>query len=137
MKHEVTIISDDCRIEVGNKVTLAGIYDEAIIFRNLPTRLLKLSFYQRWSEFPIAEKIIILIRGSAIGNLELRSEVKPPSSAPKKPSPARIIFSIGPIDFLNEGTLEFQTFLNDEPNPQHTHQLSIRTDPNLKFDGVG
>jgi|SRR6266851_5099031 hypothetical protein len=137
MKHEVTIISDDCRIEVGNKVTLAGIYDEAIIFRNLPTRILKLSFYQRWSEFLTVEKIIIVIRGSAIGSLEHRTEVKPPPSSAKKLGSARIIFSIGPLDFLNEGTLEFQTFLNDESEPRHAHQLSVRTDPNLKLDGVG
>ena len=132
MKHEVTIISDDCRFEVGNKVSLEGIYDEAIVFRSLPTRLLKLSFYQRWSDFVDVEKVTVVIRGSAIGNLELRPEAKPPPGS-KRIGTARIMFIIGPIDFLSEGTLEFQTFLNDESQPRHTHLLSVRTDPNLNF----
>jgi hypothetical protein len=134
MRHEVTIISDDCRFEVGNKVSLSGIYDEAIVFRSLPARVLKLSFYQRWSEFATAEKITIAIRGSAIGNLEFRPEARPLAHAKRTGSEgnARIVFGIGPIDFLSEGIIEFQTFINDESEPRHAHQLSVRTDPNVK-----
>jgi hypothetical protein len=133
MKHEVTIISDDCRIEVGNKITLAGIYDEAIVFRSLPARLLKLSFYQRWADFYDVEKVTIALRGSAIGDLDLRAEAKP-SQPLKKGGHARIMIAIGPLDVLNQGTLEFQTFMNDESEPQHTHQIFVRTDPHLKIE---
>lgn len=132
MKPEVTIISDDCRIEVGNKVSLLGIYDEAIIFRTLPARLLKLSFYQRWTELPDAEKVTISIRGSALADQEFRVEAKP-STPPKRQNKSRIVILFGPIVFMTEGTLEFHTFLNDESEPVHSHQLSIRTDPDLKL----
>jgi hypothetical protein len=133
MTHEVTIISDDCRIEVGNKVTLAGIYDEAIVSRSMPIRLLKLSFYQRWSEFVDVQSVTLAIRGSAIGDLEHRATAKP-VKPPKKTTYARLIFAIGPIDLMNEGTLNFQTFINDESEPRHTHSISVRTDPNLKLE---
>ena|SRR5712692_381036 len=133
MKHEVTIISDDCRIEVGNKVSLEGIYDEAIIFRSLPSRLLKLAFYQRWLDFPTPEKVVIAVRGSALDDREIRFDVKP-SSRSKQTGSARIIAIIGPIDFMKEGTLEFQIFLNDETKPLHSQQISVRTDPNLKLE---
>lgn len=133
MKHEVTIISDDCRVEVGNKVSLMGIYDEAIVFRTLPIRLLKLAFYQRWSEVVGIRKVTIMVRGSAIGNLELRAEAKPVSSL-KKTERARVMATIGPLDFLSEGILDFQTFFNDDSEPRHSYQISVRTDPNLKLE---
>jgi hypothetical protein len=133
MKPEVTIISDDCRLEVGNKVSLEGIYDEAIVFRTLPARLLKLAFYQRWIDFPAVEKVVVVIRGSAVGPQEYRFEARP--SAPlKKTRTARVLAVLGPIDFISEGGLEFHTFFNDEAEPQHSHQLSVRTDPSLKID---
>jgi hypothetical protein len=133
MKHEVTIISDDCRAEVGNKVTLAGIYDEAIVFRSLPARVLKLSLYQRWADFHDVKKVIVGLRGSAIGDLDLRAEAKP-SQPLKKSGHARIMVTIGPLDILNQGTLEFRTFINDASEPEHTHQISIRTDPTLNLE---
>lgn len=134
MKHEVTIISDDCRIELGNKVSLQGIYDEAIVFKSLPARMLKLSFYQRWLDFPTPEKVVLSIRGSALADQELRSEAKPPEGRPRHPGPTRITVAIGPIDFLREGTLEFRTFLNDQTEPLHVHTLTVRTDPTLKLE---
>jgi hypothetical protein len=132
MKHAVTIISDDCRLEVGNKVTLAGIYEEAIILRSLPVRLLKVSFYQRWSDFFDVEKVRILIRGSAIGETEIRAEAKPITSL-KQTGNGRIILAVGPLDLLNQGTLEFHTFINDDLEASHMHQISVQADPNFKI----
>lgn len=134
MKHEVTIISDDIRMEVGNKVSLAGIYDQAIVFKSLPARLLKLAFYQRWLDFSNPERVFIVVRGSALNDQELRFEVKPLSGRSAHPAPARIILAFGPFDFLREGTLEFKTFLDDHKEPIYSHQIAIRTDPHMKFE---
>src|SRR5690242_16585044 len=110
MKHEVTIISDDLRQEFGNKITLAGVYDYAIVFQSLPARMLKLSFYQKWTECSDIRKVTILVRGSAITG-ELRADAKKASSG-RTTDHARIMLTLGPIDFVKEGTLEFQTFVN-------------------------
>lgn len=134
MKHEVTIISDDIRVEVGNKVSLAGIYDEAIVFKNLPARLLKLAFYQRWLDFPNPEKVFIVVRGSALNDQELRFEAKPPPDRLMHPAPARITLVFGPLDFLQEGVMEFRTFLDDQKEPIYSHHIAIRTDPHMKFE---
>ncbi len=134
MRHEVTIISDDFRFEIGNKVTLAGVYDEAIVFTNLPSRLLKLAFYQRWLDVVDMRTVRIEVRGSAIGDLSLYAEAKPTTETPRhQPHNARITIALGPLDFLNVGTLEFLTFFNDDPSPRHIHQLDIRVDPTLKL----
>ena len=133
MRHEVTIISDDCRLEVGNKISLSGIYDEAIVFRSLPARVLKLCLYQRWSDFPTPEIVTIIVRGAPIGDLELRGEAKP-SAPPKAGLQARIMAAFGPIDFISDGTLSFGTLLGNDQEPIYVHKLSVRIDPNLKID---
>jgi hypothetical protein len=134
MKHEVTIISDDLRFETGNKITLAGLYDEAMVFKSLPSRVLKLAFYQRWSEFTDIKKVTIVIKGSAIG-AELRSNARPLHPAAQATKRSRILASVGPIDFLNSGTLEFLTFVNDESKPSYSHAIDVRVDPNLNIEG--
>jgi hypothetical protein len=138
MRHEVTIISDDFRVEAGKKLTLVGIYDQAILFPQLPSRLLKLAFFQRWQEATGIEKVIVEIRGSALGDLfSLRAEGRATERPPEdgSPRPARISLVFGPIDFLRPGRIEFRTFFNDEIEPKHTHELDIRADSSIKpFD---
>jgi hypothetical protein len=134
MRHEVTFISDDVRFEVGKKITLAGLYDEAIIFRSLPSRILKLAVYQRWRDIIDVQKVVIEIRGSAMGDVAFRVEGKPTAHSSKEPHPARITLQLGPIDFLKEGEIEFLTFFNDDPEPRHNHKLAIRVDANLNLD---
>lgn len=134
MRHEVTIISDDFRVEAGRKLTLVGIYDEAILFPQLPSRLLKLSFFQRWQDTTGIEKVEIEIRGSAIGDLTLRSEGRPtePMSKREQRRGVRIALVFGPIDFVKAGKIEFRTFFNESPQPSHAHSLEIRADSSLK-----
>jgi hypothetical protein len=134
MRHEVTFISDDLRFEVGKKITLAGLYDEAMIFQALPTRVLKLSMYQRWVDATDIRKVVIEVRGSAIGDIAVRAEGKPTSPPSKELHSARISMIFGPIDFLKEGEIEFLTFFDDDPTPQYNHKLAIRIDPNSKSD---
>src|ERR1700678_4438882 len=111
MNHEVTIISDDLRHELGNTITLCGMYDDFLVFRSLPSRVLKLAFYQRWRDVLDLEKVTIELRGSALGEAVLRVEARPSAPTPGKPQlhPARILIYFGPLDFFKEGSLEFHT----------------------------
>ena len=49
MRHDLTIICDDLRQEIGRKLSFMGVYDEAIVFKTLPARVQKIALYQRWS----------------------------------------------------------------------------------------
>jgi len=40
----------------------------------------------------------------------------------------------GPLDFFSEGTIEFVTFIGDDPVPQHTYRLDVTIDESLKLD---
>jgi hypothetical protein len=133
MRHEVTFISDDIRFEVGRKVSLLGLYDQAILFKSLPARLLKLCFYQRWLDVSNLSKVLLEIRGEPLGNTVLRVNGIPSESEPKGVHPARITLVIGPIDIMREGRLEFLTYFNEESSPSHTHQVQIGVDPELKL----
>jgi len=134
MRHEVTIISDDVRVEAGKKLTLVGIYDQAILFPGLPSRLLKLSFFQRWLDTTGIEKVVLEIRGSALGEATIRMEGRPTETIPKNEQerPVRIALTFGPIDFVRSGDIEFRTFFNESLQPSHTHTLEVRVDASLK-----
>jgi hypothetical protein len=134
MRHEVTIIGDDIRIEVGNKLTLVGIYDEAILFPELPARLLKLAFYQRWFEVSDVDlkKVLVELAGPAIGELVLRAEARPATRPTAGLQSIRIIVTFGPVDFLREGEIEFVTYFNDEPAVHPRRKLTVGVDPNLR-----
>ena len=131
---EVTIIGDDIRVEVDNKLTLVGVYDEAILFPELPARLLKLAFYQRWLEASTVDlkKMSVQLAGSAIGELVLRAEARPASRPEAGLQSIRVILTHGPLDFLREGEIEFVTYFNDEPEVQHRRKLTVGVDPNLR-----
>ncbi len=132
MNHELTIISDDLRHELGNKFTLAGIYEEAIVFPQLPSRILKLAFYQRWLDISNLRKVRVELRGSAMGETVLRAEARPTEQQPDKPHPVRIYIFFGPLDFLKEGAIEFHTFFSDDTKPHWVHQLGVKVDPNIR-----
>jgi hypothetical protein len=135
MRHEVTIISDDLRVEAGKKLTLVGIYDQAIIFQQLPSRLLKLAFFQRWLETSGIEKVFVEIRGEPLGDNSVRIEGGPTERETDRAEPlplVRIALIFGPVDFLRTGNIEFRTYFNDKSQPSHVHQLEIRSDASVK-----
>jgi hypothetical protein len=133
MRHEVTFISDDIRHEVGRKVSLLGLYDQAIVFKTLPARLLKLAFYQRWLDVSNLSKVVLEIRGEPLGHTVFRVDGIPSEPELKGPHPARITLVIGPIDIMREWRLEFLTYFNEESSPAHTHLLQVTVDAELKL----
>jgi hypothetical protein len=132
VKHEVTIISDDLRHEIGNKFSINGIYDEFIVFPLLPSRILKLSFYQRWLDASEIKAVTIELCGPAIGEATFRVQAKPTAKLPNEPHPARITTFFGPLDFLKEGTIEFRTFFTESAKPDWIHRLTVKVDSDLK-----
>jgi hypothetical protein len=133
MRHQVTFISDDIRSEVGNKVSLVGIYDCAIIFPRLPARLLKLGLFQSWTEVESISKVFLEVRGSALGNTTLKVEAKRTEEQPETPHSIRLALTFGPLDILEPGVLEFHTYFNDQVHGEYVHKLEVSVDPSLKL----
>jgi hypothetical protein len=140
MKHLITLICDDIRSEIGNKISLVGIFDEAILPQNIPARLPKLCLYQVWEAekdiFSEAEKMRIEVRGSALASIYSVEPV-----APKRPDHAsdyasknpgenakrgRLMLTFSPVEIASEGDLEFATYVKGSKEPIHVHKLIVR-----------
>lgn len=134
MQHEATFISDDLRHEVGQKVSLLGIYDRGIVFNRLPARLLKLCVFQRWSNVTNLMKVTVELRGEVLAAISYRIEGKPAERESKDAhNTAQLLLAFGPVDFVRPGKLEVLTYFNEESSPRHTHELQVTVDPDLKL----
>lgn len=131
-KYVSTIICDDVRRELSNKVSLLGVYNEDIVFDQLPATIEKLYIFQRWNNVPDDANFIFRINigkrelpelkiGKKYGNLEPGPE----------PTPRwNIILGIGNLLFDNEGDLIIKTFLGEKSKkPIHREKLSIKLRP--------
>jgi len=140
MKHLITLICDDIRSEIGNKISIIGIFDEAILPQNIPGRLPKLCLYQLWEAdrdiFKEAERMRIEVRGSALAGAYSVLAIAPdepvatpgeaPASVKKR---ARLMLTFSPVEIVSEGELEFATYVKDAEEPEHVHKLSVRRAP--------
>jgi hypothetical protein len=144
MKHLITLICDDIRSEIGNKISIVGIFDEAILPHNIPARLPKLCLYQLWEAdhdiFSEAERMRIELRGSALASIysvEAIARKQPHGVAPDEPSRGpggsakrgRLMLTFSPVEIVSEGDLEFVTYVKDSHEPEHVHKLSVRRGP--------
>ena len=142
MKHLITLICDDIRSEIGNKISLVGIFDEAILPQNIPARLPKLCLYQLWEAdkdiFIEAEKLRIEVRGTALASIYSIEAVAPKrpdhalDRASKTKSPGentkrgRLMLTFSPVEIVSEGELEFATYVKDSKEPIHVHKVGVR-----------
>lgn len=139
MQHEITIICDDIRTETGNKITLVGLYDDAILVARLPARLGKLCVFQRWTDAEEIGKVSFEVRGQAIGDTVI--SVVPRKHEHDRPANAtsvkkiRLLLTFVTVDLVAEGRLEFHTYLNDQSASRHVHTIDVRIDPGIERFG--
>jgi len=136
MQHVSTHICDDVREERGNKLSLMGLYDEAILFPKLPARLPKLCLFQRWAEAHDARTVKIGIDGTALDKphrVEARVDYAPGESRKEK---LQIAIALSPLAFAQEGTLVISTYFNGASRPSHVHTLQIGRAVSTSAEGV-
>lgn len=131
MEHELTIICEDIRRELGRKISLIGIYDEAIIFRRVPARMAKLCMFQRWVGSDQPEKIRIQIQGSALSAVFSAEAERDRGHFDPAARRSNLMIAFAPFDVVDVGEVEFFTYLGDAEKPSHSHRIEIRIDPNL------
>jgi len=127
MRHEVTIICDDIRSEIGRKVSLMGVFDEALLIASAPARIARLGLFQKWSEVEGFPKLVVEITGSAIGGNSFKAQGVRSDEAKKKHSPVlKALMVFGPLDILSAGEIEFRTYFDDAKEPNYVHRLNVR-----------
>jgi hypothetical protein len=140
MKHLFTLICDDIRSELGNKISIIGIYDEAILPHSIPGRMPKLCLYQLWEAerdiFKEAERMRIELRGSALASgysveaIANQEATLPAAQVGHEPEASRkrgrLLLTFSPVEIISEGELEFATYIKNAQEPEHVQKLSIR-----------
>jgi hypothetical protein len=133
MQHDLTIICDDIRQEVGRKVSLIGIYDEAVIVAKVPARLAKLCVYQRWIGTDQPRSFRLEVKGPSITTTFIAVGQRDDEHYNPAVTRAQLTVVFSPFDILTSGECQFITYLDDNNAPSHVHHFEVRLDPNLKM----
>ena len=131
MQHDLTIICDDIRQEVGRKLSLIGIYSEAIIVSKVPARLAKLCIFQRWKGSDQPRSFRLEVKGSALPATFAAVGTRDEEHYNSAVTHAQLMVSFAPFDILAAGDCQFITYLGDAENPSHVHNFVVRVDPAL------
>ncbi|MDO8432837.1 MAG: hypothetical protein Q7S58_10570 [Candidatus Binatus sp.] len=134
MQHDFTIICEDIRQEIGRKLSLMGMYDEAIIFKRVPARLAKLCMYQRWSGSDQPQKARVLLRGSALSGSFVAHGARDLEHYNPDVKRANVMIVFAPLDVVDVGEIELVTYFDESDLPSHTHRIEIRVDPDLRLE---
>ena len=131
MQHDLTIICDDVRHEVGHKVTIVGIYDEAILLAKFPARIAKLCLFQRWKGSDQPSSFRLEVKGNALGSTFAVEGKRDETNYNPAATRAQLTVAFSPFDVLSAGECEFVTYLGADSSPSHVHRLEFRLDPGL------
>jgi len=134
MRHEITIICDDIRREIGNKISLMGLYDDAIVIKQAPARLSKLCVFQRWMESNLGREdtIRFQVSGTALVSPVYASCKPEPAHFDPRATKAQLILVFAPFDIVRPGYVEFVTFLKESDEPSYRYRLDVRIDTDIK-----
>ena len=129
MRHLITLVCDDVRSEVGNKLSLMGLYDEEMIVPAFPTRLPRITLFQRWVEAQRVQRFKVEFGGSAMSGVT-RFEA-PIERAPAEQSRDKIqlILYLAPLDLVAEGELKISTYIDNQATAKHVHTIKVRRGP--------
>lgn len=129
MQHDLTIICDDIRHELGHKVTLVGIYDEAVLVAKFPARIAKLCIFQRWRGTDQPSSFRLEVKGNALGRTLAVEGKRDEAAYNPKATHAQLTVAFSPFDVISAGECEFVTYLGEGSSPSHVDRIEFRLDP--------
>lgn len=131
-KQIITFICDDIREEIGNKVSLMGIYGDNIVFPILPAVMPKLCIYIVLNEvnpevsvFKI--KVISPLDGAPI-EFNIPSQVD--QTSPNKN--ARIAIALSPFKIEKTGEARVELSANDEKDSSVIYKFKVMASDQVK-----
>ena len=123
-KENYIILCDDVRQEVGNKISLMGIYGKDIIIPDIPYILPRLCIFLRAREVKIEIqdlKVVVKLPQSDPITMEIPA---PPNQ--KIPHDMQIGMTIAPLNINGEGEAKIDIFQKDEPKkPLISHHFNL------------
>jgi hypothetical protein len=120
-----TLVCDDIRHEVGNKLSLMGLYSD-IVVKETPTILPKISLAIIFKGIKYKIKTINIALKQPSGDVIDLPEFKMPQQA-KIGSNHNIDICIAPLKIANPGMYIWEIRIDGEKKPSITHEINVRT----------
>jgi len=123
------LICDDIRQEVGNKVSLMGVYGKDVIVPDIPYVFPKICLWLVIEEAKIEIhnlKIVVTAPQSDPITIDLPA---PPNQ--KTPQDIRIGMTIAPLKVFAEGKVKIQISKGNDLKPFVSHQFEIKKSKNI------
>lgn len=119
-----TILCDDIRTEIGNKVSLMGVYAEDIILNKIPFVFphLCLAIFIRGLKEKFS-KLRVTFKVPNGKPVEIFSEIPPSAS---EGSNFKMLIQISPVKIEEAGQAEFELRFDDAAKPNATHKFMIK-----------
>lgn len=110
-KFEYSIICDDIRQEIGNKLTFVGTYQDQIIVSQLPCTLPKLCFFVQYEDIMAGDKFSLELTGPSNKMIDKPINISVPTG--HKVGKMRLFGIFSPVKFEKEGSYSLRITVND------------------------
>ena len=125
-----SIVCDDIRIELGNKPSFMGVYDEGILVPKIPFSFAKLCLAQRYEEEAEVNEnyqIRVVLTGPKL-KIDATLDVKKKSTRL-----VSVYVGFGGIRITEEGDYRFESYRTGDESPFIVKKFYIRLNPDLKI----
>jgi len=130
IKNLISIVCDDIRTEVGKKLSLIGIFDQAILVAAFPHFFPKLCLFQKWEGLKDAKEMKIELSGEGITPLTMEMKMDPKHA--KKTGRTNIVVSFVALEIPKSTILKFKTYFDEKPQPAHELEISVEESKDFK-----
>jgi hypothetical protein len=129
-KFEYSIICDDIRQEVGNKLTFVGVYQDQIFVSQIPYVFPKLCFFIQYNDITAGDIFVLEVTDPDDKIIEKPVNITIPTA--QKPGKMRLSGAFSPLNIKKEGNYTLSITVNDNAKKKHQVVFAIRKVSNLK-----
>ena len=123
-KFEYSIICDDIRQEIGNKLTFVGVYQDIIIVPKIPFIFPKLCFFIQYKNVSAGDRFFLEITDPSNKIIEKPVNITVPTG--QKVERMRLSGAFSPIKAENEGRYTLSITVNDNEKKKQEVVFTIK-----------
>ena len=126
-KFEYSIICDDIRQEIGNKLTFVGTYQDLIIVPKLPYTFPKLCFFVQYKDIKAGDRFLLELTDPSNKIVDKAINITVPAG--QKPPKMRLSRVFSPIRVEKEGRYTLSITVNDNEKKKQEIMFSVKESP--------
>ena len=126
-KFEYSIICDDIRQEIGNKLTLVGTYNGLIIVPKLPYTIPKLCIFVQYRDIRAGDRFLLELTDPASKIIHEVINITVPAG--QKPSKMRLFGVFSPLIVEKEGRYTLSITVNDNEKKKQEILFDVKEEP--------